>query len=271
MPKIPDLRGALTMKKITTKTIRELKNKGKVTMLTAYDYPMAKILDEAGIDTILVGDSLGNVVLGYEDTTHVTMADMLHHTKAVSRGAKHALIVADMPFLSYHTGIYDAVKNAGALIAEGGANAVKLEGGTEICDAVRAITNAGIPVVGHLGLTPQSINQLGGHGKQAKDEASAKKLLEDAKALEEAGAFAVVLECIPDELAKKVTNELNIVTIGIGSGPHCDGQVLVLYDVLGLFKDFTPSFVKKYANMSETVEDAVSDYIKEVKEGVFPQ
>ncbi len=259
------------MKKVTTKTIREMKGREKASMLTAYDYPMAKILDEAQIDMILVGDSLGNVVLGYEDTTHVTMADMLHHTKAVSRGAKRALIVADMPFLSYHTGVYDAVKNAGALVAEGGANAVKLEGGAEICDAVRAIINAGIPVMGHLGLTPQHINNLGGHGKQAKTEEAAQKLLSDAKALQAAGAFAVVLECIPDELAEKVTKELDIVTIGIGSGAKCDGQVLVLYDLLGLFKDFTPSFVKKYADLSATVNNAVSQYIEEVKGGVFPQ
>lgn len=259
------------MKKVTTKTIREMKGREKASMLTAYDYPMAKILDEAQIDMILVGDSLGNVVLGYEDTTHVTMADMLHHTKAVSRGAKRALIVADMPFLSYHTGVYDAVKNAGALVAEGGANAVKLEGGAEICDAVRAIINAGIPVMGHLGLTPQHINNLGGHGKQAKTEEAAQKLLSDAKALQAAGAFAVVLECIPDELAEKVTKELDIVTIGIGSGAKCDGQVLVLYDILGLFKDFTPSFVKKYADLSMAVNSAVSQYIEEVKGGVFPQ
>ena len=259
------------MKKVTTKTIREMKGREKASMLTAYDYPMAKILDEAQIDMILVGDSLGNVVLGYEDTTHVTMADMLHHTKAVSRGAKRALIVADMPFLSYHTGVYDAVKNAGALVAEGGANAVKLEGGAEICDAVRAIINAGIPVMGHLGLTPQHINNLGGHGKQAKTEEAAQKLLSDAKALQAAGAFAVVLECIPDELAEKVTKELDIVTIGIGSGAKCDGQVLVLYDILGLFKDFTPSFVKKYADLSTAVNNAVSQYIEEVKGGVFPQ
>lgn len=259
------------MKKITTKTIRGMKGREKASMLTAYDYPMAKILDEAEIDMILVGDSLSNVVLGYEDTTHVTMADMLHHTKAVSRGAKRALIVTDMPFLSYHTGVYDAVKNAGALIAEGGANAVKLEGGAEICDAVRAIINAGIPVMGHLGLTPQHINQLGGHGKQAKTEEAAQKLIDDAKALQEAGAFAVVLECIPDELAEKVTKELDIVTIGIGSGAKCDGQVLVLYDLLGLFKDFTPPFVKKYAELSGSVGSAVSQYIEEVKGGVFPE
>lgn len=259
------------MKKVTTKTIREMKGREKASMLTAYDYPMAKILDEAQIDMILVGDSLGNVVLGYEDTTHVTMADMLHHTKAVSRGAKRALIVADMPFLSYHTGVYNAVRNAGALVAEGGANAVKLEGGAEICDAVRAIINAGIPVMGHLGLTPQHINNLGGHGKQAKTEEAAQKLLSDAKALQAAGAFAVVLECIPDELAEKVTKELDIVTIGIGSGAKCDGQVLVLYDILGLFKDFTPSFVKKYADLSATVNNAVTQYIEEVKGGVFPK
>lgn len=259
-------------KKVTTKTLKKMKeNHEKISMLTAYDYPMSKIVDNAGCDVILVGDSLGNVVLGYENTTHVTMSDMLHHTKAVSRGAKASFIVSDMPFLSYHTGVYDAVRNAGALIAEGGAHAVKLEGGEEICDAVRAIVNAGIPVVGHLGLTPQHINNFGGFSMQAKTEAAAEKLIKDAKALQSAGAFMIVFECIPSELAKRVTEELDIITIGIGSGGGCDGQVLVLYDILGLFDDFTPSFVKKYANLNSIITDGVSTYINEVKTGVFPK
>jgi len=257
-------------KKVTTKTLKQMKEKGeKISMLTAYDYPMSKIVDKAGCDIILVGDSLGNVVLGYENTTHVTMQDMLHHTKAVARGASSSFIVSDMPFLSYHTGVYEAVKNAGALIAEGGAYAVKMEGGEEICETVRAIVNAGIPVVGHLGLTPQHINNLGGFGIQAKTDAAAEKLIRDAKALQEAGAFMVVFECIPKELAKRATEELDIITIGIGSGAECDGQVLVLYDILGLFDDFTPSFVKKYANLNSIVTDGVSQYINEVKTGVF--
>ncbi len=258
------------MKKITTKTIRQQKGQNKITMLTAYDYPMAKIVDTAGCDMILVGDSLGNVVLGYEDTTHVTMEDMLHHSRAVARGTEHALIVTDMPFLSYHTGKYEAVRNAGRLIAEGFANAVKLEGGSEIAETVKAITDAGIPVCGHLGLTPQSVNQLGGFSMQAKTEAAAEKLLADAKCLEDAGAFAVVLECIPRQLARHVTQSLTIPTIGIGAGKECDGQVLVLYDMLGLFSDYVPSFVKKYAELNTDVTNAVKTYIQEVKEEVFP-
>lgn len=259
------------MKKVTTKTIRTKKGQEKITMLTAYDYPMAKIVDAAGCDMILVGDSLGNVVLGYADTTHVTMEDMIHHSRAVSRGANHALIVTDMPFLSYQTGKRDAVINAGRLIAEGYAHAVKLEGGAEIKETVRALTNAGIPVCGHLGLTPQSVHQLGGYAMQAKSESAAEKLLADAKSLEEAGAFAIVLECIPKALAARVTEELSIPTIGIGAGSACDGQVLVLYDMLGLFSDYVPSFVKRYAELNTTVTTAVEDYIKDVKEGVFPQ
>jgi len=258
-------------KKVTTKTIRGMKNKQKITMLTAYDYPMAKIVDEAGIDMILVGDSLGNVVLGYENTTHVTMEDMLHHTKAVARGAKKSLIVADMPFLSCHLGVYQAVENAGRLIAEGNAQSVKIEGGEEISDVIRAICNSGIPVVGHLGLTPQSINQFGGYGIRAKQEAEAEKLIRDAKIIEEAGVFCIVLECIPKDLAKRVSESINIPTIGIGAGAGCDGQVLVLYDMLGLFSDYLPSFVKKYANLKESVESGVKQYISEVREGVFPQ
>lgn len=261
----------MTEKKITTAAVRKAKGKRKLSMLTAYDYPMAKIVDEAGCDMILVGDSLGNVVLGYANTTHVTMEDMLHHSKAVARGTKRAMIVTDMPFLSYHVGIETAVKNAGALIAQGNAHAVKLEGGAEVCDTVRAIINAGIPVMGHLGLTPQHVNQFGGFFTQAKTDAAAEKLLADAKALQNAGAFAIVLECIPPEVAKHVTEELNIPTIGIGAGKYCDGQVLVLYDMLGLFSDFTPSFVKQYAKLNGQISDGVKQYIKEVTEGVFPQ
>ena len=259
------------MSRKTTKTIRAMKGAQKITMLTAYDYPMAKILDEAGCDIILVGDSLGNVVLGYENTTHVTMNDMLHHTRAVSRGVKDAMIITDMPFLSYQTGIKDAVVNAGSLISEGYANGVKLEGGKEICPVIEALINAGIPVVAHLGLTPQRINTIGSYSKQGKTEEAAAKLLEDAKAVEAAGAFALVLESLPSELAKKISESISIPTIGIGSGPHCDGQVLVLYDMLGLFKDYVPSFVKQYAQLNDRVKTAVHSYIDEVREGVFPK
>ena len=259
------------LKKVTTKTIRGMKGAEKIAMLTAYDYPMAKLVDNAGCDMILVGDSLGNVVLGYDDTTRVTMQDMIHHTKAVARGAKRAMIVTDMPFLSHHLGVYEAVRNAGALISEGGAAAVKIEGGEEICEVVRAITAAGIPVMGHLGLTPQSVNQLGGFGLQAKTEEEAEKLIRDAKALEAAGAFSVVLECIPKALAQRVTDALDIPTIGIGAGAGCDGQVLVLYDMLGLFSDYVPSFVKKYAELAGSVNAAVENYVSEVKSGEFPQ
>ena len=258
-------------KKITTKTVRTMKGREKISMLTSYDYSMAKLVDAAGIDMILVGDSLGNVMLGFDNTTHVTMADMVHHTKAVAKGAKRAMVVADMPFLSCRLRKYEAVKNAGALIAEGNAAAVKIEGGEEIADVIKAITDAGIPVCAHLGLTPQSVNQLGGFGIQAKTDAAAEKLMRDAKAVEEAGAFALVLECIPRELAKKVTENLTIPTIGIGAGPDCDGQVLVLHDMLGMFDDYVPSFVKRFAEVGKTITAGVSDYIKEVKEGSFPE
>lgn len=257
-------------KKITTKTVRAMKGREKISMLTSYDYSMAKLVDAAGIDMILVGDSLGNVMLGFDNTTHVTMADMVHHTKAVAKGAKRAMVVADMPFLSCRLGKYEAVKNAGALIAEGNAAAVKIEGGEEIADVIKAITDAGIPVCAHLGLTPQSVNQLGGFGIQAKTDATAEKLMRDAKAVEEAGAFALVLECIPRDLAKKVTESLTIPTIGIGAGPDCDGQVLVLHDMLGMFDDYVPSFVKRFAEVGKTITGGVSEYIKEVKEGTFP-
>lgn len=258
------------LKRVTTTDIRKMKGTEKISMLTAYDYSMAKLVDKAGIDMILVGDSLGNVMLGYDNTTHVTMADMLHHTKAVSRGAQHCLIVADMPFLSCHLGVYEAVKNAGAFIAEANAGAVKIEGGAEVAETISAITNAGIPVCGHLGLTPQSVNQLGGFGIQAKSDDAAEKLIADAKAVEAAGAFCLVLECIPHKLAEKVTNELSIPTIGIGAGPACDGQVLVLHDMLGMFDDYVPSFVKRFAEVGTAVTDGVKKYIDEVKGGEFP-
>ncbi len=239
-------------------------------MLTAYDYSIAKLMDESGIDSILVGDSLGNVVLGYEDTISVTMEDMIHHGAAVSRGAKNALVVIDMPFMSYQTSIYDALVNAGRLMKEGRAGAVKLEGGKTVCPQIQAITNAGIPVMAHLGLTPQSIHAFGGHRVQGKTEEAAKKLLEDARAVEKAGAFAVVLECVPSKLAALITKELTIPTIGIGAGNQCDGQILVYQDLLGMFSDFTPKFVKKYANVGEIMKEAFKEYKNEVHSGVFP-
>ncbi len=241
-----------------------------ITMITAYDYPTAEILDEAGMDILLVGDSLGMVVLGYEDTTRVTMEDMIHHTKAVSRGSKRSLIVADLPFLSYHLGVQEAVRNAGRLIQEGRAHAVKLEGGKDVIEQVKAIICAGIPVMGHIGLTPQSINQLGGYYIQGKTEADAMRLLKEAKALEEAGAFAIVLECVPMELAKLITHEIHIPTIGIGAGAHCDGQVLVSHDAFGLYSRITPKFVKRFTDIRHHMMLATKDYIKEVKESSFP-
>ena len=241
--------------KNTIITFKQSKQQGnKISMLTAYDYSTAKLMDEAGINAILVGDSLGNVVLGYEDTLSVTMEDMIHHGAAVARGAKNAMVVLDMPFMSYQTSVYDAVVNAGRLMKEGRASAVKLEGGKEVCPQVKAITEAGVPVMGHLGLTPQSINALGGHRVQGKTQQAAQKLLDDARALQKAGAFAVVLECVPEKLAEKVTKELEIPTIGIGAGAGCDGQVLVYQDMLGMFSDFTPKFVKKFANVGQVMK-----------------
>lgn len=252
-------------------TFKNAKEKGeKLTMLTAYDYSTAKLMDEAGINGILVGDSLGNVILGYEDTISVTMEDMIHHGAAVARGAKNALVVIDMPFMSYQTSVYDALVNAGRLMKEGRAGAVKLEGGKTICPQIQAITGAGIPVMGHLGLTPQSINAFGGFKVQGKTEEAAKQLVEDAKAVEEAGAFALVLECVPKKLADLITKEVNIPTIGIGAGNGCDGQILVYQDLLGMFSDFTPKFVKKYANVGEVMKEAFRSYIDEVEQGIFP-
>lgn len=257
--------------KNTVLTFTKAKEEGtKISMLTAYDYSTAKLIDESGVNSILVGDSLGNVMLGYEDTVSVTMDDMIHHTKAVSRGAKNALVVADMPFMSYQTSTYDAVVNAGRLIKEGRANAVKLEGGKEVCPQIKAIVDAGIPVCAHIGLIPQSINALGGNRVQGKTEAAAKKLLEDALCVQEAGAFAVVIEAVPEKLATLITNKLDIVTIGIGAGSGCDGQVLVYQDMLGMFSDFTPKFVKKYANIGEIMREAFKKYDEEVKNKQFP-
>lgn len=257
--------------KNTVVTIQKAKeNKEKVTMLTAYDYSMAKLIDEAGINMILVGDSLGMVMLGYEDTLSVTMEDMIHHTKAVARGAKNALVVADMPFMSYQTSVYDAVYNAGRLMKEGRAQAVKLEGGREVADQIRAITNASIPVVAHLGLTPQSLNAFGGFKVQGKSEEAARKLIEDAKIIEEAGAVAVVLECVPAKLAELVTEKLHIPTIGIGAGAGCDGQVLVYQDMLAMFGDFQPKFVKRFGDIGNQMKEAFGKYIEEVSSGAFP-
>ena len=231
---------------------------------------MATLVDASGIDGILVGDSLGNVVLGYESTVPVTMDDMIHHLRAVTRGTKRAMVVGDMPFLSYHVSREESVRNAGRLMQEGLAQAVKLEGGSEVAETVRAITNAGIPVMGHLGLTPQSVHQMGGYKVQGKGGEAARKLLEDAKSLEEAGVFAIVLECIPQQLAKLITESISVPTIGIGAGADCDGQILVTQDLLGLFSDFTPKFVKKYANLKEQIVQACRDYNEEVKGKSFP-
>lgn len=257
--------------KNTVETILKQKKTGdKISMLTAYDYSTAKLLDECGIDSILVGDSLGMVMLGYENTLPVTMEDMIHHTRAVSRGTENALVVADMPFMSYQTSVYDAVVNAGRLIKEGGAEAVKIEGGAAVCEQIKAIVDASIPVVGHLGLTPQSVNAFGGFKVQGKTFDRAEQILNDALRIQEAGAFMVVLECIPSELAKLITERLEIPTIGIGAGNGCDGQVLVYHDMLGMFSDFTPKFAKKFADAGEVMKSGFREYISEVKSGEFP-
>ncbi len=242
----------------------------KITMLTAYDATMARLLDRAGIDTILVGDSLGMVVLGYETTLPVTLDAMVHHTRAVSNGARRALVIADMPFLSYQVSIPDAVRNAGRLMQEGGAAAVKLEGGRAVADVVSRLVEIGIPVMGHVGLTPQSVHQLGGFRRVGKSSHEAEHVIEEARILQQAGAFAVVLESIPDEVARVITQELAVPTIGIGAGPHCDGQVLVSYDAFGLYEEFTPPFVKRYADLGNTIVKAASEYISDVQNGRFP-
>lgn len=257
--------------KNTSVTFKDSKKNGeKLTMLTAYDYTTAKLLDESGVDSILVGDSLGMVVLGYDDTLSVTMEDMIHHSAAVARGAKNALVITDMPFMSYQTSVYDAVVNAGRLVKEGKAQAVKLEGGVEFCEHIKAIVKASIPVCAHIGLTPQSVNAFGGFKVQGKGKEEAQRLLDEARAVEEAGAFAVVLECVPAKLAKKISESISIPTIGIGAGAGCDGQVLVYQDMLAMYSDFKPKFVKQYAQIGSVMKDAFRQYIDEVKSGAFP-
>lgn len=258
-------------KKITPVDIQAMKKEGKkITMLTAYDYPTALLEDRAGIEIILVGDSLGMTVLGYENTIPVTMEEMIHHTKAVARGAKYALILGDMPFMSYNTSERDAILNAGRFMKEAKADAVKLEGGASVRDIVRAIVKAGIPVMGHIGLTPQTISMLGGFKVQGKDAQAAQKIIDDALLLEDAGAFCVLLEAVPAPIAKRVTERLTVPTIGIGAGVHCDGQVLVVHDMLGLFDRFTPRFAKRYVNLSEVILNAFETYREEVFKEKFP-
>lgn len=258
-------------KKVTTLTYRQKKERGEIiTMLTAYDYPTALAMDKAGVDSILVGDSLGMVVLGYENTLPVTMEEMLHHCRAVSRGAKTALLIGDMPFMSYQVSVEEATRNAGRFLQHGGMDAVKLEGGRERADAVRSIVSAGIPVMGHLGLTPQSVNQLGGFRAQGKTAVAAKRLVEDALVLEGAGCFSIVLESVPARLAELISKKISIPTIGIGAGVGCDGQVLVTHDLLGLFDRFTPKFVKKYANFHGEMQKAFGDFIEDVESKRFP-
>lgn len=257
--------------KNTSVTFKEAKAKGeKLTMLTAYDYSTAKLIDEAGVNSVLVGDSLGMVMLGYEDTLSVTMEDMIHHSKAVARAAKNALVITDMPFMSYQTSVYDAVVNAGRLVKEGRAQAVKLEGGVEVCQHIKAIVAASIPVCAHIGLTPQSINAFGGFKVQGKGEEAAQKLINEARAVEEAGAFAIVLECVPEKIAAKMAELINIPIIGIGAGAGCDGQVLVYQDMLGMYSDLVPKFVKKFAAVGDNMKEAFKAYIDEVLAGTFP-
>jgi 3-methyl-2-oxobutanoate hydroxymethyltransferase len=257
--------------RITISDLGDMKANGeKIPMITAYDYSSARIVDEAGIPVILVGDSLGQVMLGYDSTIPVTMDEMIHHTKAVTRGVKNALVVGDMPFMSYHANVSEAMHNAGRFLQEGGAQAVKLEGGVHMAPTVQRMVSCGIPVQGHIGLTPQSINQLGGYKVQGKTLKAAVRLMEDARALEAAGAFSIVLECVPAPLAQLVTKRLSIPTIGIGAGKGCDGQVQVLHDMLGLLTDFVPKHAKRYANLAETMTAALSQYVTEVNEQGFP-
>ncbi len=259
------------MARVTTVELKKMKASGEpVTMLTAYDFSFAQMVDEAGVDIILVGDSLGMVVLGYETTLPVTQEDMLSHTAAVARGTKRAMVVADMPFMTYQISPEQALQNAGRLVKEAGAHAVKLEGGEPVLDTIEKIVGAGIPVMGHLGLTPQSIHKLGGYRVQGREEETAERLKVEARDLEAAGCFSIVLEAIPSWLGKEVTEDVSVPTIGIGAGPHCDGQVLVLHDLLGIFQGFKPKFVKRYANLREEAMKALEEFVKEVREGEFP-
>ena len=259
------------MARITAQELKAMKRRGeKIPMLTAYDYPTARILDEAGVPIILVGDSLGMVVLGYDSTLPVTMEDMIHHTRAVVRGSQRAHIVFDMPFMSYQSGIEDALRNAGRALKEAGAQSVKLEGGAHMAETVRRLVEVGIPVMGHIGLTPQSVNQLGGYRAQGKTPAAAVRLLHDARALEQAGAYGIVLETIPAPLARIITSKVSVPTIGIGAGPDCDGQVQVIHDFLGLYPDFVPKHCRQYAHLAEEVSRAVREYLDDVRGGAFP-
>ncbi|RME40561.1 MAG: 3-methyl-2-oxobutanoate hydroxymethyltransferase [Deltaproteobacteria bacterium] len=252
--------------------LRRMKDEGeKITVLTAYDYPFARLMDDEGIDAILVGDSVGSVISGYDTTLPVTMDEMVYHTRAVVRAAARALVIADMPFMSYQTDVVEARRNAGRLIKDGGAQAVKLEGGETMAETIRALVDIDIPVVGHIGLTPQSIHRMGGYKVQGRREEQAEQLIRDARAVEQAGACAVVLEAIPASLAEQITSILSIPTIGIGAGPGCDGQVLVIHDILGLCEKYSPKFVKRYADAAGLIRGAVRDYIDEVKQGAFPK
>ena len=257
--------------RVTIRNLQEMKDRGeKIAMLTAYDYPTARLLDEAGIPIILVGDSVGDNVLGYRNTVPVTMDEMVHHLRAVVRGTKQTHIVCDLPFMSYHADVSEAIRNAGRILKEGGAQSVKLEGGQEMAETVNRIVKSGIPVMGHVGLTPQSVHQLGGYRVQGKSIKDAIRLMEDTRALEEAGAYAVVLECVPAALSQMITDRLSIPTIGIGAGVGCDGQVQVFHDFLGLFTDFLPKHARRYANLAETIQDATAQYISDVHQGEFP-
>lgn len=259
------------MPKFTIQDFLKKKKEGnKISMLTAYDYPFAQIVDEAGIDVILVGDSLGMVVQGLENTLPVTMDEMVYHTKIVARAVKNAMVIGDMPFMSYQVSVEESLRNAGRLVQEGGAEGVKIEGGIAMRDRIRAIVDIGIPVMGHVGLTPQSVHRFGGYRVQGKDYLNARKILSDAKAVEDAGAFSIVLEGIPAELGKRISEALAIPTIGIGAGPHCNGQILVIHDLLGLPGDFNPKYIKRYADIGESITDAVRNYIDEVREEKFP-
>ncbi len=257
--------------RVSITKLRAMKKRGeRIAMLTAYDYPSARLVEEAGVPIILVGDSLAMVVLGYDSTIPVTMDEMLHHVKAVVRGTHRAHIVADLPFMSYQASPQEALRNAGRMLKEGGAQSVKLEGGQRVAETVRLLVSSGIPVMGHLGLTPQSVNQFGGYKVQGKTPAAAVKLVSDAVALEQAGAYAIVLETVPAQLAQAITEKVNVPTIGIGAGPHCDGQVQVYHDMLGLFPDFVPRHAKRYAQVGEVVKQAVAQYVAEVQDGAFP-
>lgn len=263
--------GTFHEKKITTQTVKGMKKKGqKISMLTAYDATFARLIDEMGIDIILIGDSLGTVIHGHKDTLGVSVDDVVYHTKAVCRGTKRAHIVADMPFMSYQASVSDAIANAGKLIKDGGAEAVKLEGGLELVDTVKALTAVGIPVMAHIGLKPQSINQMGGYKIQGRSVSQVERLLDEARAMENAGAYSLLLEGITMEAAAEITKAVSIPTIGISSGPSCDGQVLVIYDLLGMNEEFSPKYLKKYVNLSKTIKGAVSEYIADVKNGRFP-